>query len=306
MEPVSYICDVELMGSAYLNKNYETLRAQIKNSQFITYSLNVGDDIFGFYIHKNEPLTRIYKFDVFMVDFLFSSTSRLHADMQEQIITKLLTEINNYIKQNKGYYNFRIPSNIVDLNKCFNKVFHNFIFCGGLITYLNTNLKNRKDDNNKRDVSVLIPNKKYLQEHDLEITQVAKEAFENYQGQYHISYVTSEKAGEIYIDWVKKGFSERIDSEKIIVAEHNNEVVGFWTYVESNKSLQTGLTGVSSKYRNLGIYSKMLDEALRESQNSGKFITIGTQFDNLIVQRVWNKVGMVPYLSYFNIHIDGR
>lgn len=135
---------------------------------------------------------------------------------------------------------------------------------------------------------------------------MAKDAFENYQGQYHISYVTSEKAGEIYTDWVRKGFSKRIDSEKIIVAEYRNKVVGFWTYSEANKSLQTGLTGVSSKYRNLGIYSKMLDEALRESQNSRKFITIGTQFDNLIVQRVWNKVGMVPYLSYFNIHIDGR
>lgn len=306
MELISYACDVELMGCSYLDKDDKNLKNIIKNFPHFTYSINIQDDIFGYYIHKNEPLSKIYNFDVFMVDFLFSSVSRLHTDEQERIMTQLLNEVKKHIKNNKGYYNFRVPSHIVDLNKSFNKIFSSFIFCGGLITYLNAKCEKRNLGENKNEISVFLPNKKYLDEHNMEITQVAKDAFHNYQGQYHISYITAEKAGDIYTDWVKKGFSERQDSEKIILAEYRDELVGFWTYTEEAKSIQTGLTGVSSKYRNLGIYSNMLKVVLNESLSKNKFITIGTQFDNLIVQRAWNKVGMVPYLSYFNIHIDGR
>lgn len=307
MSKVSYLYDISNLGVAFMNESFENIKEIIWNEK-VKYSYKVPNvnEVYGYHIHRNEPLTNIYGFDFYMVDFIFSDISKVHNDYDYKNIRLMYLHLKEYIKSNKGYYNFRIPTHIVDLIKVHNDTFKENLLCGGIVTYISSKCDNLlKNCNSNSDYKILEADVNYLKKHNEKLKSISAEAFGKYQGQYHISNVTQEKASEIYRDWIDKGFLKD-NGEKVIVAEYKNELAGFWTYSQSESSYMTGLTGVGHKYRNLGIYSKMLETALSYAHNNGKFMTIGTQFDNFIVQQVWNKYNMLPFISHYSVHIDAR
>mgnify|MGYP000959969619 CR=1 FL=1 len=308
MSLLTYYLDISALGQAYINHNYEQLRQNIlKGKVPLSFYLTNRNEVYGYHIHINSPLSKIYGFKVYMVDFVFSSISNLHLEEQEAIFLELFNYLKQEINATEGYYNFRLPTHIVDVLKSFNQIFEGYYVCGGLVTYISHQsneilLKSEK----KEKIKIVYPDQHYIAEYRNDLLDIAKESFSSYQGQYHISPTLSAKAPEIYSEWLTRAFSpaDQTREDRIVVAHIENQPVGFWTYTENEYSYLTGLTAVAPKFRNFGIYKKLLIETLNSSMDKNKNLLIGTQFDNFIVQHVWGKMGLSPFVSYYNIHFN--
>ena len=95
-------------------------------------------------------------------------------------------------------------------------------------------------------------------------------------------------------------------TDKIIVAEYENKPIGFVTIAEDEFTVVGVLSAVLNEYRQYGAYKAMIAFIINHAYNSGKSFITGTQFDNFIVQGAWNSLGMKPFYSFYNIHIDKR
>lgn len=105
-----------------------------------------------------------------------------------------------------------------------------------------------------------------------------------------------------YAKWIENSYHGF--AEKVIVAEYNNEPVGFTTG-KTYKDDEYGhlvLSAVSNKYRGIGVYTSMIHEGiswmLREHGDL-KGVIVGTQLDNLAVQKAWIKLGFTVYDSMY-------
>ena len=133
---------------------------------------------------------------------------------------------------------------------------------------------------------------------------MASKSFQVYQGQYHISPVMAQKASAIYTNWLNRAFQD--PKEKVFIAEYNNIPVGFFTANDLGNVLDVALAGVSNKYRSLGAYRNMGKGIAEYARDHGKLFFSGTSFENLTVQRAWLHIGLRPYSSFYNFHLDAR
>lgn len=305
MSLVSYFCDTSKLGMSYLKGDYGEMKDEINDGKIkTTFSIEFGGEKFAYNIHKNEPLSTLYSFNVFMVDFVFTSIDTLHEKNQYFVLGKLMENLNEQILSKPAYYVFRIPTNIVDLLKSYNENFDKSVFCGGIVTYIS--MDKRIKERPEIKARIFETDKIYIRENKSELINIAKQAFEIYQGQYHISSVTEYKAGEIYTNWLKKAFDNLSETTKLLVSEFEGKPAAFFLYEEDELCGRGILGGVSSKFRKTGSYKGLLSEALNIASRSNKYLTTGTQFDNFIVQRAWGKMGMSPCTSYYNFHLDAR
>lgn len=132
---------------------------------------------------------------------------------------------------------------------------------------------------------------------------ISEKSFQKYQGQYHIAPFTKTRAGQIYKNWIKKAL-ETNEKFPVLVAEFNDEVVGFCTYEETEECYEGVLASVSDKYRGIGVYNKLIYSYIQLAKEHKKLFVAGTQIDNYVVQRSWIKMGMYPcetvYLFHYN------
>lgn len=61
---------------------------------------------------------------------------------------------------------------------------------------------------------------------------------------------------------------------------------------------------MDAKYRKLGAYRAMISFLVNYAYENNKSFVTSTQFDNYIVQGVWNSIGLKPFYSIYNFHID--
>lgn len=106
-----------------------------------------------------------------------------------------------------------------------------------------------------------------------------------------------------YDKWIENSYKGFAD--KVIVARYQGEPVGFTTgKLGRNASPdQLVLSAVSDKYRGLGIYTSMIHEGvvwaqLNHKQSSSE-LHVGTQIDNIAVQRAWAKLGFAVVSSQY-------
>ena len=78
-------------------------------------------------------------------------------------------------------------------------------------------------------------------------------SFESYQGQYHLSYVTEEKAGKIYENWIESSLNECND-KNVIIAEYEGSPIGFVTIAEKEHAVEGVLSAVEDVYKRQGLY----------------------------------------------------
>lgn len=259
--------------------------------------------MFGFHITRNQNVSKIYGMDCYVVKFVFSDVSQLHDSRQEQILCQLLKKLEHWINTHKGYYNLRIPTHIVDLIKALNATFMNPIFCGGTVEELIHG--KYVDDCNANKLTIEFADREYIEKNKTGLMEMTLESFETYQGQYHISGVTQDKAGLIYENWIKGSMNAQ-DNERCVVAKINEKPVGFVTIKETENAVEGVLSAVDSKNRKLGAYKAMIAYLINYANQNNKSFVTSTQFDNFIVQGVWNSLGLRPFYSIYNMHIDSR
>lgn len=289
---------------SFINRDYGVLAEQIKKEKNILSYYEEKDDLLvGYRIEKNNSVSNIYGFDCYVVRFYFANVSTLHNEYQEMLYQNLLKNLKKEMEKRDGYYNLRIPTHMVDMVKAFNGVFEKPIFCGGTVEEFIFN--KQVGQSNRNQLNIFEAERRYLQNNKELLLKMTYESFATYQGQYHISGVTEYQAGKIYENWINDSLSGE-SGDKIIVAEFENRPIGFVTIGEDDFSVEGILSAVSSENRQLGAYRSMITYIINYAYLRGKAFITSTQFDNFIVQGTWNSLGLRPFYSIYNMHLDYR
>ena len=304
MAKISYIDNDFKYAKAFIKRDYDEIADEIKNKRNdMSYSFEANGKIYGYDITINKLLSEVYAFNFYVVHFFFLNIDTLHNIEQERCIYELFDHLMGEIQTKKGYYNLKLPTNIVDLIRAYNRLKQPFIFCGGTVEQYIYNTK--VPDCNKSDLNVFMADREYVSLHNEELLNMTYRSFEFYQGQYHLSYAISEKAGDIYKSWIDGSLLPQ-SSDKVIVSEYDGIPIGFVTIKEDDFAVQGVLAAVLNEYRQYGAYKAMIAYIINYAHKNGKSFITGTQFDNFIVQGTWNSLGLKPFYSFYNIHFDNR
>lgn len=114
-----------------------------------------------------------------------------------------------------------------------------------------------------------------------------------------------ELCNQYYEKWIENSYNGIAD--KIIVAYVNNSPVGYTTIKlpEDKTSVSTlVLSAVSLDYRNQGIYTSIIHECISWIDGKSDYVRIGTQIDNIAVQKAWIKLGLTIYESQYVFQKD--
>lgn len=302
MAEIAYVGDVELLSDAFLKRNYDEIKKRIKTEKGnLSCYIEYDEDIYGYEIRENIPLTNLYGFRVRVVDFVFSKIDNLYNENEGKRLEELFQLLYEQLKKEKAYYTFRIPTQIMGALMNFNAFFKSAFLCGGIVTYMTP--KGVGQSNREEKTNICIADDNFIKKYGERLLEISSATFDNYQGQYHISPITSEKAGLIYKDWLKRAFSS---TEKIFVATFGSNPVGFVTARETGTIVEGVLGGVSNEYRDLGAYTNLIRNMVNYANRKKKLFVIGTQFENLIVQGTWSQFGLKPFNSFYNFHLDAR
>lgn len=302
MQKMPFVDDNLLLGECYVRRDYSQLREKITGGGYnATEYLTDNGEVFGFHITRNQNVSGVYGMDCYVVKFIFSGASQLHDGRQEQVLCQLMSKVKAHIDAHKGYYNLRIPTHIVDLIKAVNATFTNTIFCGGTVEELIHG--NYVEEYNADKLTIKFADRMYLEKYKAELLGMTLASFQSYQGQYHISGVTQSKAGRIYENWIMETMSA-LNHERVVVAVKDDAPMGFVTIKESKSAVEGVLSAVDPAKRKSGAYKAMIAYLINYAAQKDKSFVSSTQFDNFIVQGVWSSLGLRPFYSIYNIHID--
>lgn len=304
MNKIAYLDDNIALGACHVSRDYSALRQQVLAQDCpVTQELVVDGERFGFAITRNLPLTKIYGFPCYVVKFVFSAVQTLHDDAQEAILRQVAAKLADCMDREKGYYNIRIPTHIVDLIKAVNCECRNLIFCGGTVEEIHMGQVTAPIV--KDGMRLFFADQDFVAQNRAHLEQLAYASFKSYQGQYHISPVTDQKAGEIYSSWIA-GYFDSFAPNTVLVAEYEGETVGYCTIRETGQAVDAVLSSVDAGKRQLGTYKAMISTLIAYAKKQGKLFVTSTQFDNYIVQGTWNSLGLRPFYSIYNMHYDNR
>lgn len=139
------------------------------------------------------------------------------------------------------------------------------------------------------------------------LKNIAREAFE--KDRFHSDVcLDNSLCDQYYEKWIENSYFGF--AEKVIVAEHNGEVAGFTTgktYVDKNRGKlgRVDLSAVSRYHRGIGIYTNLIHKEASwylKGRDDVQGIMIGTQLDNLAVQKTWVGFGFVMCGSKYVLH----
>ena len=298
---ISFVDDNFKYVKSYIMRNYDNINDIIyKDKDLLSFFIENNGFLAGYTIVLNKPLSEIYNFNCYVVKFSFVNVSTLHIEEQQVLIEKLVNSLKEKMIENEGYYNVRVPSNIVDLMKAINNIFSNYSLCGGTVEEY---IYNKSIAMPETKLKLFFADDTYIRKYKEELLKITYDSFKTYQGQYHISNLMDEKAGEIYENWIKNSFSEK-SNEKIVIAEYEDMPIGFVTIGEDDFAVEGILSAVSVDNRKLGAYKNMISYIINYAYKNQKAFITSTQFDNYIVQGVWNSLGLKPFYSIYNLHFD--
>lgn len=301
---LSYYDDIFRLSHCYAHNEFAQLRQEILDMKdSLTYYIEDDGEIWGYNIKKNEPVSQVYGFDVFVVRFAFSSVETLHDAKQVQNAKKLMAHLRTEMEEGHAYYNVRIPANIMDVYKCMNDELKRGFFCGGTVEYYIDG--HPYEIPYHEGLRIFYPDNAYLQANRDILLDITYQSFKTYQGQYHISPVLCKQASVIYNNWIEWHF-DHFEEGRVLVTEYHGEPVGIMTTTETEYAVEATLSGISTKYRKLGAYSSMIGTLVNRAYEHGKTFTTSTQLDNYVVQKTWIGMGARPYFTYYNVHYDFR
>jgi hypothetical protein len=301
MNILSYIEDKNILSSCVENRDYSKVNNIVDGmKESLTHYITYDDSLLGYKIYKVESLSKLYNFNVYAINFYFTNITHEFNNYHSEKIGELIVHLKEILKEMNGYFIIKIPSANSMLINEINKSKINFIFAGGTICYYTTKINERIFENTELAIRVASNEDKVKYRSDL-IT-LGRESFEEYFGQYHISYVTRDKAPLIYENWIEEYLDHSDDN--LIIALIDNKVVGFLTIDVTEEAVELVLSGINNNYRNLKIYERIIRYGTQFALDHNKIATLSTQFDNFFVQRAWINIGYKPYYSFYLYHLN--
>lgn len=130
------------------------------------------------------------------------------------------------------------------------------------------------------------------------LKKIARKSFEI--DRFHTDEaLDNQKCDEYYDLWIENSYNGFAD--KVIVAQLKDEPVGFTTGKLPSKDGvgQLVLSAVSDKCRGKGVYTSMIYEGVKWLSDKADCVQVGTQINNLAVQKAWIKLGFTVYGSEY-------
>lgn len=301
MDMLSYIEDKNLIAYCTESRDYNKINNIINNvKDSFSYYIAYDKSIIGYKIYKVENLSNIYGYNVYSINFYFTNITHEFTDYHNQKIGKLVNRLKDEMCKLKGYIIIKVPSSNSMLMNQLNKTNISFIHTGGTICYYSLKINDKRFENDELIVKVAseLDKKKYCEE----LIKLGREAFAEYFGQYHISYVTRERAPLIYQNWVEDYLNSK--DENLIIALSDDKIVGFLTFDETEYTLELVLSGINREFRSKKIYERIIRFGTAHALKKNKIATLSTQFDNYFVQRAWINIGYKPYYSFYLYHVN--
>ena len=113
------------------------------------------------------------------------------------------------------------------------------------------------------------------------------------------------KSDEYYEKWIENSYNGLAD--KTMVAEFDGVPVGFTTgklpnIEDKSRSGQLVLSAVSESSRGKGIYTSMIYAGVKWLEGKANTVKVGTQINNIAVQKSWIKLGFTVFDSQYVFH----
>jgi RimJ/RimL family protein N-acetyltransferase len=135
------------------------------------------------------------------------------------------------------------------------------------------------------------------------------ETFRDYPSHYAFNPYLPKNTTELaYRGWVKVLSLDPAAQCQIIYSAGDAPAgIGISKQVTS-EVVEVLIAGIAETHQNQGLYQILLTELIRSARNeTSQRLVISTQASNIVVQRVWARVGLRPILSVENCHlISGR
>lgn len=138
-----------------------------------------------------------------------------------------------------------------------------------------------------------------------QVVNVARASFTGYKGHYNVDRrLDPEAAIEVYASWAERCCLNRSVADHVLVAEMNNEIVGFKAIrINSPQQTEVILVGVAPQARKKGIFRELMSQCLRWSREiDAKETIISTLLTNIPVQKACSQLNFTLYSSYHTFH----
>ena len=172
---------------------------------------------------------------------------------------------------------------------------YGFRIADTLVTYVFDFRKNKLND-----VEYICKVDDCKQEDVEELKRITKESF--VIDRYHSDANLPNDLCDLYYEkWFENSFNGFAD--KILAAYYEGIPVGYTTGKNSGNDeyVHLVLSAVNKERRGLGIYTTLIhamtEWGIEVGKEEKKGILLGTQIDNIAVQKAWNKLGYSPYSS---------
>ncbi len=137
------------------------------------------------------------------------------------------------------------------------------------------------------------------------IAKLTSQIFRNYRGHYHADpRLNPADCDEVYTSWAYRSVMSRQVADSVLVAERENQVVGFIALRMNSKIEGEGaLYGVDPAVQGHGIGRNLIIGALRWLEaNGAEKMVISTQITNVSSQKVWVRLGFEPMHAQYTFH----
>lgn len=220
--------------------------------------------------------------------------------LSELLIERILSEAKTMgIKQ----LTLRVNPRDQDLVRAFASA--GFDFIDVIVTYaIDANMIEESKIRPPRDFII-----RTRQDKDFEqLSRIARDSFE--KDRFHSDQRFDRRAADsFHSTWIENSL-RGIAADEVIVAEMSGKAIGFTT-LKFNKDISKALgvrscsmilSAVDSSVRGKGIYTHMIAGGLRWSRDKADVTDLGTQVDNLPVQRAWCTLGFKPSVYAVTMH----
>ena len=138
-----------------------------------------------------------------------------------------------------------------------------------------------------------------------EVKEIALEAFQDYQGHYHVDPRLNVKGFQlVYQDWAYQACLTRGSQTGVLVCPVDGVLAGF-VIVDLNEEgfSVVSLSGLRKRYQNTGIYAAFYFPLVKWSLDRGiKYSMASTQITNIAQQNYYARFGYKPIYSVYTYH----
>jgi GNAT superfamily N-acetyltransferase len=137
------------------------------------------------------------------------------------------------------------------------------------------------------------------------VAAVAARSFQGYSGHYHADpRLARARCDEAYVSWAMRSCTARDVADEVLVAEHDDQVLGFATLRLNSPTEGEGvLFGVAPEAQGRGIYRSLMVNGMRWCAAKGvSAMVVSTQVTNIAVQKVWTRLGFEPSRGNYTFH----